>query len=224
MGAMATLHFDGKDYREADLLPLLRDAARGVPDTDDRQHIHDGAYFASRLVQAARGTPLWDAVGQAVGQLLRSDDPAEVRLAVSLQFDHRPASASDTLTALARLATAGQHALAAQLAAALDELAEAGRFPYTQALRAYAGDHATKKALMRLYLRHDRSWVAAHAADLFKGSPSRALSVLANGTAGFSKDELRAVARDLAPAFASLPADVAQALSRCLEEDIAKAG
>lgn len=221
---MASLHFDGFDYDEADLEATLRDAAHGFARTDHASQEGDAAGWASRLVAAALGSSLAEAAGRAVGKLLLSDDPREVELGAQLQLSHKAASGADTLLAMQRLHQQGARSQLKVLATAMTHLVRVGRFPYTKKLRRFADDPDARDSLMKLFLTLDRTWVKKNVATLLPSDPAQVESVLFWALRDLDRSEIEAVQRDLGPALSALPPAVAQAVSAQIAQALGEAG
>lgn len=215
---MNTLRFDGKEYDAANLEQVLKEAAGGMPDTSDREHMYDGKEWANRLIEAAAASSFASTAGEVVGRLLKSDDAEVRKLAVSLQYSHKIASGSDTLAAMRKLRASGDQDAAATLAASVAKLIDRGTFKYTAELREYSDIPDARDSLMRVYLRHDRPWVIANLTKLFPADPGAALTVIASGLSGMDKSEVQGIAAELVPALGALPEAVAQAVRNYLQK------
>lgn len=215
---MTTLQFDGKQYDAANLEQVLKEAAHGMPDTSDREHMYDGKEWAGRLIEAAAASSFASAAGQVLGRLLQSDDAAVRELAVSLQYSHKIVSGADTLAAMRKLRAAGEKDAVETLAASVAKMIDKGTFKYTPELREYSDLPDARDSLMRVYLRFDRPWVLSNLTKLFPADPGAALTVMASGLSGMDKSEVQGIAKELAPALSALPDAVAQTVRDYLQK------
>jgi hypothetical protein len=213
--------FGGQAYREADVLPTLRAAAKGEVPSDDRESVLDPMSWLHGWVTALAATPLRPALAGAVETLLASADPDELKLGARLQADHALASSTATSAALVAAVRAGQLDAAVKLATGLSGLSGRPDFVFDARLRDVALDARAAPlagALLIVLGDHDRPWLVEHARALLSDDEGEAIVRAAYASMSLPGAELLAFADAVEQSLRRSGSPVADAVARSLRE------